>query len=356
MTASIHDLLTSVEIDKPSREHPERHGLIRIRRGIYAPVGLFSFATEAWEVRDLASILRAFAVQASCRDSTSLVFTSEIALKLQGSFTWMNTPDIVFRRADSGRSHHPKTMAPLTIRGAGVFAVQETELQSIPITNEVLTAQSVSVLPAWAAAIDCARVEHPLIGITAVSSALHAHTRFDRREPARGRAEEAELKRSMLDCLDSMAGYRGVRLARELVLAGDAGIENPGEAFLLWLLHCLLTSSPEDRAHLVTQFHIPVGPKNYYPDIALPQRKVLFEFDGKGKIGGNEIEFLTRQNDLLAAGWRPIRVNIGELKAPNALSERLTREMRKLGIPASPPSGKLWKPPTADIMDARRRH
>ena len=51
-----------------------------------------------------------------------------------------------------------------------------------------------------------------------------------------------------------------------------------------------------------------------------------------------------------------IRVNIRESKSLKALSDRLTREMPKLEIPVSSLLGKLWKPPTADIMDARRRH
>ena len=86
MDTSHYDLLTTAGLSRAQRKQPEEHCLVQLRRGIYVPVSSYSSISEPWEVRHLASIHRAFAVRVSCRDDSSLVFTSEIALKLQGAF------------------------------------------------------------------------------------------------------------------------------------------------------------------------------------------------------------------------------------------------------------------------------
>lgn len=356
MKLSIHDLIKTSEVGRISPAVIEQQELIRICRSVYAPMRMFDLHRKEWTIRSQATLVRAAAVAAARAVDAQIVFTSEIALKLYGIDTWTNTADIVYRRIDGSSYTSTYDLPPLRIGTADVPSVKVFQLRSRSLTDEVMEAATLNVVPAWVAAVDCSRHSHPLIGIAAVSSYLNAATGFIRGNPDPARTKADDLKNRMLKRLESLAGCPGTRRAHAVITASDPGIETPGEACLLWLIHCLLTHSPRDRDDLVTQYAVEIEGRHYYADSALPGRRILFEFDGTGKISGNENAFLDRQTDLLTDGWNVVRVSIKELMNPQALIERLTRLLRQLGVPASVPSGVLWSPLTPEVLDVKRRH
>lgn len=354
---NVHDLLKTQEIGKFSQKELQDQGYIRLRRGIYVPESCFPVKGEPWNYRHFATLVRAAsAVVASQGGAGSIVFTSEVGLKLLGYDTWTNTPDIMLRRYGAA-TYRPRQQLPaIAVKGIHVPRVGEIQLRSAAPTDKFIRAGGLQIAPGWVAALDCARDLHPMVGLCAVSLFLNGYSSFDRWSQRGPRIKAAKLKGVMLDSLDQMKGYPGTRRAREIIQAADPGIEKPGEGYLWWLLRCLLTHSPSDLAQLVTQFRIEVDGKTYFPDAALPHRKLLFEFDGEGKIRGNEAKFLERQSDLLSAGYQVVRVSSKDLNAPQQLIAKLTREMRRQGVPASPPSGSLWSPLPEEVLDPKRRH
>ena len=80
----------------------------------------------------------------------------------------------------------------------------------------------------------------------------------------------------------------------------------------------------------VTQYKIRARGNDYYADFAIPGLNLLIEFDGKGKMGSNENEFLDarqesikRQQLLEMLGYSFIRVTWKELLSPRELMHHL---------------------------------
>ncbi|MFT0847937.1 hypothetical protein VR010_09290 [Actinomycetaceae bacterium L2_0104] len=219
--------------------------------------------------------------------------------------------------------------------------------------SDVVRVNGVHTAPLRVVALDCARFLHPLAAVVAVSSILRHASDFDVRRLPMCRAVEAKARALIKTDIATVSRRRGCRQAVAVLDIADAGLQTPGEGYLWWLLHCML---PGDiRRSLVTQWPIILGGKKYFPDAALPERKILFEFDGFGKITENERDFLSRQRALLAAGWVIIRVDQSQLNDPTALIGYLMRELRSSGVPSHYPSGALWKPLTRGLLDPRRR-
>ena len=344
--------MTRAQIGRTTESELRKDGYIRIRRGIYLPLSCIPAHAPPWKIRQTVTKARALSVSVKRYNTPSPILTSESALVVHGLNTWTNTADVSYRIASNRGPRTPRTLPPLRVGDVEVCAVSERQLLSVADT-EVLHVSGALTAPLATVALDCARFLHPLPALVAVSSVLARLSEFDRWKPERSRASERAGRESIRAKLAPIAGWRGSRRAALILDAADAGIQTPGEGYLWWLLHCML---PEKHIRdLVTQYPISLEGRHYFPDAALPAHKIIFEFDGFGKMQETEREFLARQRALAWAGWTPIRVDRGQLARPDALVRHLLRELRGCGITAHHPHGPLWRPLTNDLLAPARR-
>lgn len=349
----VDSLVTRAQIGRLSDKELYEHGYIRIRRGVYLRKAAIPETAAPWQIRRLVSQARVLSVALTRRGTPPPIFSLESALAIHGLQTWTNSIDVSYRVEGNKGSHETRTLRSVNAHGVAVSEVKERQLvsampqfQTVPI-NGVLTA------PLGIVAVDCARYLHPLAAVVAVSSVLAHASEFDRWSLESSREKEARAKDVIRRQMTCIVGRRGSRQAAAVVDIADAGLQTPGEAYVWWLLQCMLPEAACDE--LVTQSPVELEGRMYFPDAALPGRKVSFEFDGFAKIPENEREFLSRQRAFLGAGWIPIRVDQKQLDNLDVLIAYLLRELRGTGIAAHYPRGPLWKPLTRELLDPRRR-
>lgn len=353
MTLHIDNLLTRTQIGPLTESEIEARGYVRIRRGIYLPADCLPENAARWHVRRIVSEARILSATVNRQGLPPPIFTLESALVVHGLSTWTNTVDVSYRLELNRGRRLARTLAPIHTRDVDVPAVRERQLVSAPSSHKTISINGALTGSLEVVALDCGRFLHPLSAVVAVSSILTHASAFDRRNLSQSREAESKVKLILQDGLTTISGLNGCRQAAAVLGIADAGLQTPGEGYLWWLLHCMLPD--ETRNHLVTQLPVWLEGRWYYPDAALPERKICFEFDGLGKIKENERDFLSRQRAFLRAGWKPIRVDQRQLDSPDALVYYLLSELRKNGIPAHYPCGPLWQPLTLELLDPRRR-
>lgn len=272
-----------------------------------------------WQIRHLIH-LAAVTATAKARP-TPPVFTRETALLLHG------IPTLYPHRTISLRSPTPTKMRSLPpVVHQGVRCEQRLRqvwsAQRLPPIE--VAGLLVDSLPETAVEIALTAPEEE--AAIAVSGILRRLSAFDRFDLVGSRAREASARATMQRLLDTCGPTNGSRRALQILQSADAGCENPAEAKLH---HLLLQLFPEP---LVTQCEQWVGRNRYFIDMALPDRRLAFEFDGMAKLGTTTAEFerakremWDRQRDLQDAGWQVVRVRWDEFSDTNRLVGRILR-------------------------------
>jgi len=174
--------------------------------------------------------------------------------------------------------------------------LQVTARHGIPVTSLERTA------------MDCARTLPRRQALVVVDAALHVGAKL-------GRCEEI---------LDQMRGRRGVRAARWVLEAADAGAESAGES--LARAEVLLAGLPRP----VTQVRIEAESYVYWGDLGWPELRVLVEYDGvakyeaRGSASAAVLAEKRRQERLESAGWAVVRLSASDLRTPTPWLTRLT--------------------------------
>lgn len=121
-------------------------------------------------------------------------------------------------------------------------------------------------------------------------------------------------------------GRRGVRLARAVVPFGDDGAESVGESLTRAALLELGLPAP------LTQVHVRTAAGDYWSDLGWREWRTLVEYDGQVKYtaddGVRSLLKEKRREDLLRGeGWRVLRLDRRDLRAPALLLDRLRRTL-----------------------------
>ncbi len=348
----MNDLLTRSQIGPLRERELQANGYLQIRRGVYLPELLLPDNAPRWEIRRLITQARALSISLT-RRTTPPILSLESALAVHGIASWTNSADVTYRVESHLGQRKPIHLPAVSTRDIDVCSVMEQHMFSDPCRPGTVRVNGVLSAPLDVVAVDCARALHPMAAVVAVSSVLARVCNFDRWNQARCRENEAEVQKVLSSNIEAISGKPRSRQASAVVAIANAGIETPGEGYLWWLLHCMLP--PDVAKELVTQLPIALGSATYFPDGALPARRVCFEFDGFGKMKENERDFLIRQRALMRAGWKPIRVDQKQLDNPTALVQYLLTELHRNSVPAHAPCGTLWKPIPLELLDPRRR-
>ncbi|QWW19677.1 hypothetical protein I6B53_00585 [Schaalia sp. 19OD2882] len=331
------------ELTRASADH-----LVKLKHGIalsVCPEWCSYPPWEKWEIIAKARILAAWSAL-----GPSVTFTAHSALALHGLTGWVANPDVVVRTT----SRYPTSTLPsVTIGTTTVPRVFLRQSRTSPVTKTVHFGD-LRVDSLHDVAIDFAAGAHPLEAFVAVSAILRKLCGFNRFTPESSVPQANNVRRSLLALLESAPTRRGVRRAHRILTHADPGCENVAEAALLWVL---LTVAPEPP---LTQFEVSPRGKRYFFDIALPGLRIAFEFDGMGKMGTSEAEFLRLQREMLdrqrileRAGWRIVRIQWQDFTDFDALRRRLADEIgTRTG---QGPWSQLWKPVPVSLNGPERR-
>gem|GEM_PF-947007 len=183
---------------------------------------------------------------------------------------------------------------------------QTTVISGVPTTTLLRTV------------VDCARSMPAIAGLAVVDEALN-----------RGLA--LEDMRSLNHEMDSKRGRAKARWLFEVALRG---VESAMESRLRFILICSGYTSPQ------VQFHIrSLTGRDYYADIAFPELKVIFEYDGRIKYQTNAdlLSEKTREDAIRLQGWKVVRVQASELRDPLVAISYFRRIANQLGIRLADP-------------------
>ena len=154
--------------------------------------------------------------------------------------------------------------------------------------------------------IDCALSLDEEEAFVVACAGLHELARYRRFYRDDSRQREEHSRERLLRLLGvSSQGRKHAISARWVIRHADAGCDSAGESRLLYLL------TKGGLQGLETQYPVSAANKWYFIDIAIPERRIGIEFDGRGKYGSNvdsvhrSIEAEERRQRLLEAqGWR----------------------------------------------------
>jgi very-short-patch-repair endonuclease len=144
--------------------------------------------------------------------------------------------------------------------------------------------------------------------------------------------DEAEYLR--LDCagLEPRRARRGSgRLSSVLAVHTAGSTRTRSELEEMFIALC-------DK-HGLPRPHVNVHIEGYECDFVWPEQRLIAETDGAAAHAGERrrARDLERDAELVAAGWRVIRVTYERLlREPERVAEQIARALRRSGLPAAP--------------------
>lgn len=336
---------------RPARPTVPGSSPVRIRRGVGLVERDLAERTRPWDVRRRVAEARVLGAADQCH--RQLVFTLCSALLVWGVDGWVDNPDVTF--ICRGR-YRTLELRAVRVEGVHVPAVKVRQMRISQEREAPTRVHGVWVTSLEETALDFACRRHPLEAFVAVSMIMRRLVGFDRFQIWDSRQRAERLRGHLLDMLAQRKGARGRRRAQHILELADPGCESIGECALVWIL---LTIAPELP---VTQVEIHAEGSRFFADVALPGPRIIFEFDGVGKMGRTEREVrealrrqLRRQEALEREGWRVVRVRWEDLREPDALRVRLCTELGWQGRMAFAEGGGLWAPVPRELVHPTRR-
>ena len=270
-------------------DHDSAAVAARVRSGAWERVGRGAYvATSAQLSPRQRSLARIVAVDRRLR--APHWFSHGSAALIWGLTLWNAPPCVHVRQPGHASSQRDRTV----MRHRGSFdEARATAVRSLPVTNLEQTT------------VDCARLLSPLAGLVVADGAIRAG------------ADRSDI----LALLDALGPRRGVGRARAVIDVADGGSESPGETATRFVL--LRGGLPQPQ----TQIAVATRLGTFWADLGWEEWRVLVEYDGRTKYltVDDLIREKRRQDALLEAGWRVIRVTKEDLRSPATLIERVQR-------------------------------
>lgn len=261
----------------------------RVRRGVYAehPAGLTRYAGER-----CAALARIAAVEARLQVPHALSHVSAAVL-------W-GLPLV----GTAQRTHVIQEGTPTT---AGT---DDLVRHVHPLPEEHRTVHhGYSVTTLERTLVDCAMLLDPRQGLILADAGLHVGADRD----------------GCLDILAGMRGRRGVRRARTVLDLADGGSESPGETSARFVFLRAGLPAPETQVRVRTHLG------DFWSDLGWPAWRALAEYDGaakyaaQGDAAGAVLDEKRREDAIIEAGWRVIRITASDLRSPDVLVRRVVR-------------------------------
>ena len=326
-------------------------GQLRLHRGAYVRLPFDLNSAKPWEIWESIALARIIA-SVQQRDPTPLIVGSS-ALLLHGVRGWTTNPNVELYQAQRRTS---QLIPPCRCGTVSVPATLRVHRRTPPITSERARVSGILTEHPYDALIRCAMHDDALQAFALGCSALRKWCDFSNfsQDVCRGHAED--IRKAILSRLERAKGRRGYARAQRILSAIDPGCSNPAEAALAWVVRSLC---PYD---FWTQYELSAGGQRFFADIAIPQRKLIIEFDGIEKLGSTQGEFdrakrswVQREQALQDQDWRFLRVNWQDF---NDWSELRRRMSSAIGVASKPIPARyalLWEPPSERCDGEGRR-
>ena len=266
---------------------------VRVRRGAYLPAETVpQVGSSAPQDQRRMHLARAAAVSAQGRSTVTISHDS--AALVLGAFVWRCPSRVHVTQPTSASS----TRAADIIRHKGLLRSDETTVRAgIQVTSPVRTL------------VDCLTTMPALSGLVVADSILALGV--DRADGA--------------DALAERGSCNGIRVARLVLDAADAGSESPGETHLRFLVWASGLPRPETQVRVSTHLG------DYWADLGWERWRVLLEYDGMVKYqaqrDGAPSDALfrekRRQDAIVEAGYRMVRVTKYDLRSPERIIRRV---------------------------------
>ena len=347
-------VVRSSSVHRMTREDQESGACMHVMRGHYVRVEDLRLLETPWSTWNTVARARLLALHDSGKGDRVFVGASSIVAR--GIPLWEANPDVfVWARTRRGS----KSLRAVRAAGTLVPAVSVRWSVAPPHATELQTVGGVRVEGIADAAVRMACRSEYLSAFVAICMVLNRQSRFSVFSQAESRERANDVREAMLGRLaalrqreDNMPFQR----AETIIGAADPGCDNPAEAALLWVIKSV------SAFDVVTQHEIVINGRRYFADIAIPELMIIFEFDGIGKLGTNEADFarakrewIARDNDLRAAGWKTYRVSWPDYEDLARLRSWVIERvgLRQSSIPASAQG--LWVKPTKACDGPDRR-
>lgn len=347
-------VVRSSSIHRMPREDQESGACMHVMRGHYVRVEDPRLLETPWNTWNAVARARLLALQAFGKGDRVFVGASSIVAR--GIPLWEANPD-VFVWASTRRGS--KSLRAVRAAGTLVPAVSVRWSVAPPHATELQTVGGVRVEGIVDAAVRMACRSEYLSAFVAICMVLNRRSRFSVFSQAESRERANDVREAMLGRLAAWRQREDnvpFQRAETIMCAADPGCDNPAEAALLWVIKSV------SAFDVVTQHEIVINGRRYFADIAIPELMIIFEFDGIGKLGTNEADFarakrewIARDNDLRAAGWKTYRVSWPDYEDLVRLRAWVIEivGLRQSSIPASAQG--LWVKPTKACDGPDRR-
>lgn len=326
-------------------------GQFRLYRGAYVQLPFDPSSAKPWDIWKSIALARIIAsVQQG--DPTPLVVGTS-ALLLHGVQGWIANPNVELYEPQRRTS---QLIPPFRCTTKSVPAVRRVYRRGPPITTERTRVSGLLTEHPYDALIRCAMHDDALQAFALGCSALRKWCDFSNfsQDLCRGRAEV--IRQKILSRLEHTKGGRGFARAQRILSAIDPGCSNPAEAALAWVVRALY---PYDFS---TQYELSAGGQRFFADIAIPQRKLIIEFDGIEKLGSTQGEFdrakrswVQREQALQDQGWHFLRVNWLDFNDWSELRRRISTAIGVASKPIPASYALLWEPPSERCDGEGRR-
>ena len=326
-------------------------GQLRLHRGAYVQLPFDATRAKPCEIWESIALARIIASVQQGQAAPLIVGTS--ALLLHGVRGWTSNPNVELFQSQRRTSQLIPSCRCAT---NSVPAVRRVYRRTPPITSEHTRVSGILTEHPYDALIRCAMHDDALQAFALGCSALRKWCDFSNfsQDVCRGHAED--IRKAILSRLERAKGRRGYARAQRILSAIDPGCSNPAEAALAWVVRSLC---PYD---FWTQYELSAGGQRFFADIAIPQRKLIIEFDGIEKLGSTQGEFdrakrswVQREQALQDQDWRFLRVNWQDF---NDWSELRRRMSSAIGVASKPIPARyalLWEPPSERCDGEGRR-
>lgn len=195
------------------------------------------------------------------------------------------------------------------------------------LSTDYFTPHGVSVMDMESAVVSAALLNPDRLGFVAACEGLRVLSRFSRRHMDASHAREERVRQALLDTLaQTSPGSRNRRKAEWLLQHADGACESVAEQLLLFILRRGNVSG------LRTQHQVAHALGNSSLDIAIPQRMLCLEFDGRIKYRGPDWDSVRfdealREQALRELGWIIIRFAWRDLSRPESVLARVRGAM-----------------------------
>lgn len=259
--------------------------LQQLRRGVYMPRHLW-LEQKPWERDKL--LLLAHAVDGG----NSHIYTHFSAAMIHGLTVWGRTREIHVNLPYQGSVSRRRPEVHHHVSALGASELTVVVVPGVGVVRVTTLVRTV---------VDCLMTARYDQAVVIGDSAL-----------ARG-VDPEEIRALLI----TMEGRRGVRRARKALAAMNPLSESPGESRTRLLIAELPIEPPE------LQLKLQVKGREYRPDFAWRRIKLIVEFDGDTKYldfrptAQALIQERERENALMEAGWRFVRIKWHHLDSPD---------------------------------------